>query len=151
MRKNKRFSLLHFLAGASLLLACNAVAADKVVVIPLGGTVGNATAADVVKGKTFSSKAAGKGATGTLEQHPMGQSYTNSIGMTFNLLPAGTFIMGSPDDEPGRYSNETQHQVTLTKSFYMQTTEVTNAQWNTIIVDATLYTRCQSVRQPHRR
>ncbi|WP_446010640.1 formylglycine-generating enzyme family protein [Candidatus Electrothrix sp.] len=133
MRKNKSFSLLHFLAGASLLLASNAVAADRVVVIPLGGTVGNATAADVVKGKTFSSKAAGKGATGTLEQHPMGQSYTNTIGMTFNLIPSGTFTMGSPDGEPGRDSTETQHQVTLTESFYMQTTEVTQKQWQDLI------------------
>ena len=66
------------------------------------------------------------------------QPYTNSIGMTFNLIPAGTFTMGSPTDEPGRYSNETQHQVTLTKSFYIQTTEVTNNQWNTIMFDTGL-------------
>ena len=49
-------------------------------------------------------------------------TYTNSLGQTFVLLPAGTFTMGSPSDEPGRESDETQHQVTLTKSFYMQTT-----------------------------
>ena len=74
------------------------------------------------------------------------QPYTNSIGMTFNLIPAGTFIMGSPNGrgfhsepaEPGRDENETQHQVTLTKLFYMQTTEVTNKQWNTIIFDTGL-------------
>lgn len=72
------------------------------------------------------------------------QSYTNSIGMTFNRIPAGTFTMGSPTfnrtepEEPGRSPNETQHQVTLTKSFYMQTTEVTNKQWNTIIFDTGL-------------
>ena len=79
-----------------------------------------------------------------VKQKAEAQSYTNSIGMNFNLILPGTFTMGSPDGsgsepaEPGRYSNETQHQVTLTKSFYMQTTEVTNAQWNTIIVDTTL-------------
>ena len=49
-------------------------------------------------------------------------TYTNSLGMTFNLIPAGTFTMGSPD-------GETQHEVTLTQSFYMQTTEVTQSQW----------------------
>lgn len=53
--------------------------------------------------------------------------YTNSIGQTFKLIQAGTFIMGSPDDEG--WSDETQHQVTLTQSYYMQTTEVTQAQW----------------------
>ncbi|MCF8084643.1 MAG: SUMF1/EgtB/PvdO family nonheme iron enzyme [Deltaproteobacteria bacterium] len=60
-------------------------------------------------------------------------TWTNSLGQTFVLLPAGTFIMGSPSDEPGRSSYETQHQVTLTKSFYMQTTEVTQGQWETVM------------------
>jgi len=144
MKTARQFAMLPFAIGAVFLCAGNVTAANKVVVVPLGGTVGNATAADVVKGKTFSSRAAGKGVTGTLEQHPMGQSFTNSIGMTFNLIPAGTFTMGSPDGtgtepaEPGRYSDETQHQVTLTKSFYMQTTEVTNKQWNTLIFDTGL-------------
>ena len=50
---------------------------------------------------------------------------TNSLGMTFKLIPAGTFMMGSPSDEPGRISDETRHQVTLTRPFYIQTTEVT--------------------------
>jgi len=146
MKKGRHCIQLLFVACVLLILGGNvpATAADRVVVIPLGGTVGNATAADVVKGKTFSSKVAGKGVTGTLVRHPMGQTYTNSIGMTFNLLPAGTFTMGSPDgsgSEPaelGRYSNEVQHQVTLSQSFYMQTTEVTNKQWNTIIFDTGL-------------
>jgi formylglycine-generating enzyme required for sulfatase activity len=133
-------SLLPVLTLTSLLLmfVCDAVAADRVVVVPLGGAIGNATAGDVVQGKTFSSQAAGKGATGTLAQHPMGQSYTNTIGMIFNLLPAGTFVMGSAPAEPGRSSYETQHQVTLTQSFSIQTTEVTNKQWNTIIFNSGL-------------
>jgi formylglycine-generating enzyme required for sulfatase activity len=37
--------------------------------------------------------------------------------------------MGSPLDELGRASNETQHQVTLTHDLYIQTTEVTNQQY----------------------
>ena len=53
----------------------------------------------------------------------------NGLGMTFKLIPAGTFTMGSPSYEPGRDTDETQHQVTLTQSFYMQTTEVTQDQW----------------------
>lgn len=144
MKRRKYLLSLSIIVGATFLFVTTATSANKVVVVPLGGTVGNAMPADVIKGKTFSSKAAGKGATGTLEQHPMVQSYTNSIGMTFNLIPAGTFTMGSPDGsgsdpaEPGRIINETQHQVTLSKSFYMQITEVTNKQWNTVIFDSGL-------------
>jgi len=46
----------------------------------------------------------------------------------FVEIPAGSFTMGSPPDEPGHY-NETQHLVTLTRSFYLQSTEVTNQQY----------------------
>ena len=60
-------------------------------------------------------------------------TYTNSLGQTFVLLSAGTFTMGSPSDELGRDSGETQHQVTLTKSFYMMTAEVTQAQWEAVM------------------
>jgi formylglycine-generating enzyme required for sulfatase activity len=118
-----------------LLTTASAIAADKVVVVPLGGTIGDAVASDVVKGKTFSSKAAGKGVTGALELSPTSQSYSNSNNMTFNLIPAEPFTMGSPDDEPGGpYTDEQpQHQVTLSNSFYMQTTEVTQKQWQDII------------------
>jgi formylglycine-generating enzyme required for sulfatase activity len=134
MKKTILWSMVFALGGGLVLFGGAVSAADKVVVVPLGGAVGNAVAEDVVAGKTFSSKAAGKGATGTLELPPTAQSYTNILNMRFNLLPAGTFTMGSPATEPGRFSDETQHQVTLTQPFYMQTTEVTNFQWNLAIV-----------------
>lgn len=51
--------------------------------------------------------------------------------MEFVYIPAGTFVMGSPENESYRDANEIQHRVTLTKRFYMQTTEVTQAQWQT--------------------
>jgi len=41
--------------------------------------------------------------------------------------------MGSPANEPGRDSDETQHQVTISKSFYLQTTEVTQGQWKAVM------------------
>jgi formylglycine-generating enzyme required for sulfatase activity len=55
--------------------------------------------------------------------------FRNSLGMEFVLIPGGTFIMGSPTDEPHHFKNEVQHKVTITKPFYMQTTEVTLKQW----------------------
>ncbi len=51
-------------------------------------------------------------------------------GMAFVTIPAGTFTMGSPDSEVGRFESEgPQHQVTISKNFEMQTTEVTQSQW----------------------
>jgi formylglycine-generating enzyme required for sulfatase activity len=44
------------------------------------------------------------------------------------LIPAGKFMMGSPESEVGRKENETQHEVTLTKPFYMGKYEVTQEQ-----------------------
>jgi len=51
------------------------------------------------------------------------------LGMKFVLIKPGTFMMGSSADETGRDNDETQHSVTLTKKFYIQTTEVTQGQW----------------------
>ncbi|TWU02752.1 SUMF1/EgtB/PvdO family nonheme iron enzyme [Stieleria varia] len=61
------------------------------------------------------------------------KSITNSIGMTLNLIPAGTFLMGSPPTEEGRDDDETQHRVTLSKDFYIGTTEVTQGQWESVM------------------
>ena len=41
--------------------------------------------------------------------------------------------MGSPTNELGRESNETQHQVTLTEDFYMGVFEVTQKQWELVM------------------
>lgn len=58
---------------------------------------------------------------------------SNSFGMEFVYIQPGTFIMGSPSNDPGRDSDERQHRVTLTKGFYMQSTEVTQGQWKAIM------------------
>jgi formylglycine-generating enzyme required for sulfatase activity len=49
------------------------------------------------------------------------------------LIPAGKFMMGSPESEPGRQQNETQHEVTLTKPFYIGKYEVTQEQWEAVM------------------
>ncbi|MFO7713332.1 formylglycine-generating enzyme family protein [Desulfosarcina sp.] len=54
---------------------------------------------------------------------------TNSLGMEFVWLAPGSFDMGSPPGEANRDDDERQHRVTLTRGFYMQTTEVTVGQW----------------------
>jgi formylglycine-generating enzyme required for sulfatase activity len=59
--------------------------------------------------------------------------FTNSIGMNFVYIEPGTFNMGSPSNEPGRYGGETQYRVTLTRGYYVQATEVTQGQWKAVI------------------
>jgi formylglycine-generating enzyme required for sulfatase activity len=57
----------------------------------------------------------------------------NSIGMKFALIPAGTFLMGSPPGEKQRSKDEEQHEVTLTRPFYLGVFPVTQAQWQAIM------------------
>ncbi|MBF0627035.1 MAG: SUMF1/EgtB/PvdO family nonheme iron enzyme [Magnetococcales bacterium] len=62
---------------------------------------------------------------------------TNSLGMTFKRIPAGTFVMGASDSDVSadswlRYSIP-RHQVTISSSFYMQATEVTQGQWQAVM------------------
>jgi uncharacterized protein (TIGR02996 family) len=64
---------------------------------------------------------------------PVGPFITNSLGMKFAWIPAGTFLMGSPAHEEGRYQNETQHRVTLSKGFYLAIHAVTQASWQEVM------------------
>ncbi|MGD9210213.1 MAG: SUMF1/EgtB/PvdO family nonheme iron enzyme, partial [Desulfobacteraceae bacterium] len=58
----------------------------------------------------------------------------DDLNMKFISIPAGTFLMGSPADELGReHVVENQYTVTLTKDFYIQTTEVTRGQWRAVV------------------
>ena len=57
----------------------------------------------------------------------------------FRWCPAGTFMMGSPEDEGGTEPDalgmlwEIQHQVTLTHGFWMLETEVTQGMWESVM------------------
>ncbi|MBU6295079.1 MAG: formylglycine-generating enzyme family protein [Planctomycetes bacterium] len=48
-------------------------------------------------------------------------------------IPAGTFMMGSPESEEERFDDETQHEVTISKPFYMGKYPVTQAQWQAVM------------------
>ena len=51
------------------------------------------------------------------------------------LIPAGEFMMGSPADEKDRSKDESpQHQVRITRPFYMAITPVTQKQWRAVMV-----------------
>ncbi len=65
---------------------------------------------------------------------------TNALGQTLLLFrpgdsPTADFSMGASRREPGRRANEVLHPVALRRPFYLQTTEVTNAQFRQFTAD----------------
>lgn len=69
---------------------------------------------------------------------------TNSIGMKLRLIPAGEFMMGatkSPDQLASLFNLQSaffeqefpRHRVRISKSFYLQTTEVTQGEWKSVM------------------
>ena len=50
----------------------------------------------------------------------------------FCMLPKGKFKMGSPVNEIGRESKESQYEVEIAHDFYMAQTETTQKQWKTL-------------------
>lgn len=59
---------------------------------------------------------------------------TNALGISLRLIPAGEFMMGSPDREVDRNDNEgPQHRVRITQPFYFGEFEVTQRQWRAVM------------------
>jgi formylglycine-generating enzyme len=55
------------------------------------------------------------------------------VRQAFRWIAPGAFLMGSPEDEPERYSNETQHQVTLTQGYWLADSTCTQALWRAVM------------------
>ncbi len=77
-------------------------------------------------------------------------SLTAGIDVPTVWIPPGTFVMGSPVDEPDRsysylpsgsdwktpsFDTEAQHKVTLTRGFFLGQTEVTQGEWEAVTGD----------------
>jgi len=58
---------------------------------------------------------------------------SGGVSMAFAWCPPGTFLMGSPASEEGRCENELQHEVTLTKGFWIGVCPVTQEQWLSVM------------------
>jgi formylglycine-generating enzyme required for sulfatase activity len=62
------------------------------------------------------------------------KTYTNSIGMEFVLIPAGSFTMGADKKWKDAFEEDApQHRVRISKPFYLGTYEVTQAQWTAVM------------------
>lgn len=64
------------------------------------------------------------------------QEFELILGVRIKMIwvEPGTFIMGSPSDELGRTpERETQHEVKITKGYWLAETELTQTQWEKIM------------------
>ena len=62
------------------------------------------------------------------------ETFTNSLGMEFQRIPSGEFMMGSPEYETNRFAGETpQHAVQIAKPFYLGVHEVTQEQYKEVM------------------
>jgi formylglycine-generating enzyme required for sulfatase activity len=59
---------------------------------------------------------------------------SSTVKMELIWVRPGSFLMGSPEDEPDRTTDEgPQHRVTLTRGFHLGKHEVTQAQWQALM------------------
>jgi len=64
--------------------------------------------------------------------------FVTTSGIRMRLIPPGTFQMGSPPDQPGHGRggrDESLHQVTLSRPFYLATHEVTVGQFQRFVAE----------------
>ena len=61
------------------------------------------------------------------------KEWTNSMGMKFVRIGPGRFMMGTPEQEPSRLSNEKRHEVRITKAYLLGVYEVTRGQFRAFV------------------
>ena len=62
-----------------------------------------------------------------------GQGFSTFGPLDMVWCPPGTFIMGSPHDEPGRFADEEQIEVELTRGFWIARTQLTQKVWKEVM------------------
>jgi len=94
---------------------------------PVRRAIGEAKQAEVVRdlGKL--------GLRGLLGGKHLTLDLGGGVKMRLVRIPAGSFVMGSPASEEGRRANETPHEVTIKRPFYMGVTEVTRKQYAAVM------------------
>ena len=77
------------------------------------------------------------------------ESLVGTVRQRWRWIPPGSFQMGSPDDEPGRWDDEgPRHWVTLTRGFWMMDTPCTQALWEAVLADEQNPSRFQDAERP---
>ncbi|MCJ8271401.1 MAG: formylglycine-generating enzyme family protein, partial [Psychrosphaera sp.] len=57
------------------------------------------------------------------------------VNLKLRYVPKGSFLMGSPEDEPERLGRETQHAVMLMQGFWLGETTVSQQLWQAVMGD----------------
>jgi formylglycine-generating enzyme required for sulfatase activity len=66
-------------------------------------------------------------------ERPPAKTITNSLGMALVYIPPGKFLMGSPKSEGGSASEKPQHEVEITRGFYLGKYEVTQGEYEAVM------------------
>ena len=64
---------------------------------------------------------------------PPGFYIEPTTGMVLTAIQPGSFVMGSPESEPGRQADEVPHRVTISRHFYIGRYEVTQSEWQKVM------------------
>ena len=78
-------------------------------------------------------------------EEKLAEQITNGVGIRLKLIKPGMFLMGSPNGEEGRLDEEgPQHEVEITKPFYMGVYPVTRGQFAAFVKDADYKTEAET-------
>jgi formylglycine-generating enzyme required for sulfatase activity len=107
-----------------LLLAFSATACDRPTAVTPGGR--EAAPASRSSGGAVLAAASARAA-------PQGSPDLTIDTIVFVAVPPGNFVMGSPEDEPGRDPEERQRLVPLPSRFWLSKTEITQEQFERVM------------------
>lgn len=119
------YDLLLIRAAASLQLPDEA--SGRAVALRLAG-LGLAERRDAAS-RALYGKLVQRGWLAQASRAPLAGDFVNSIGLRLVQIVPGEFPMGSPESEPGRREDESQHSVRLTKAYHISDNEVSVGQW----------------------
>ena len=96
----------------------------------------SSTMPTVVAGLALAIVLAAATATAAAPADGMSLDLGDGLTMLFARIPAGTFLMGSPETEKGRSTDEgPQHEVTISRPFFMGVLPVTQTQYQAVMGD----------------
>ncbi|WP_017305774.1 bifunctional serine/threonine-protein kinase/formylglycine-generating enzyme family protein [Spirulina subsalsa] len=137
--KDRYSSMAEFLAALSPVVSSKPQPASQPVNLDdfLASLSPTPTAPRPSNGKIYQYEIITVNEQGGIAQRQKGQNQgywenTKGLNLEMVVIPAGEFMMGAPENEEGRYSDEgPQHRV-MVPEFFMSRTAITQAQWQIV-------------------